>query len=57
MVPDLEDRIFNRVISDIPVVQRETTLTISDSFETVPLVECEIVSVVSLSTTEISYSF
>ena len=32
--PDPEDRIFNRVISDISVVLRETTLTISHSIET-----------------------
>ena len=31
---DPKDRIFNRVISDISVVLRETTLTISDSIET-----------------------
>ena len=29
-----EDRIFNRVISDISIVLRESTLTISDSTET-----------------------
>ena len=43
---------FNRVISDISVVLRETTHTISDSIETP--VECEILGVVSLSTTEIT---
>ena len=44
-----EDRIFNRIISDISIALRETTLTISDSVETV-----EKVRVVSLSTTEIT---
>ena len=39
---DLEDRIFNRVISDISDVQRETTLTISDRIDTVLPVESEI---------------
>ena len=38
------------VIADIPVVLRETTLTISDSIETCPPVETEIVRVVSCST-------
>ena len=37
MYSDPEDRNFNRVISDISVVLRETTLTISDSIETDPL--------------------
>ena len=46
--PDPEDRIFNHVISDISVVLRETTLTISDS------IESEIVRAVFLSTTEIT---
>ena len=32
--PYPEDRIFNRATSDISHVLRETTLTISDSFET-----------------------
>ena len=53
--PDPEDRIFNRVISDISVVLRETTLTISDSIEAGSAVESEIVCVVvSLSKTEIT---
>ena len=51
--PDHEDRIFNRVISDISVVLWETTLTISESLRTGSPVESEIVRVVSLSTTEI----
>ena len=29
-----EDRFFNRVFSDISLVRRETTLTISDAIET-----------------------
>ena len=45
---------FNRVISDISVVLREITVTISDSIETVSPVESEIVRVFSLSTTEIT---
>ena len=53
MYSDPEDRIFNRVISDISVVPRETTLTISDCIETGSPRETEIVRVVSLSTTEI----
>ena len=53
-VSNPEERISNRVISDISVVLRETTLTISDSIETVPPVESEIVRVVYLSTTKIS---
>ena len=52
--PNREDRIFNRVISDISVVLRETTLTISDSIQTGSPVEKEIVRVVSLTTTEIT---
>ena len=32
--PDPEDRISHRVISDISVLLKETTLTISDSIET-----------------------
>ena len=51
---DPEDRIFNRVISDISVVLRETTLILPDSIETGSLVETEIVRVVSLSKTEIT---
>ena len=49
-----DDRIFNRVISVISVVQRETTLTITDSIETGSPLVSEIVRVVSLSTTEIT---
>ena len=49
-----EDRIFNRVISDISVVLRETTLTFSDSIEAGLPVEYEIARVVSLSSTEIT---
>ena len=49
-----DDRIFDRVISDISVVLRETSLTISNSNESVSPVEFEIVRVVSLSTTEIT---
>ena len=45
--PNPEDWIFNRVISDISIVQRETTLTISDSVEIVSPVESKIVRVVS----------
>ena len=52
---DPEDRIFNRVISDISVVLRETTVTISDSIEPDSAVESEIVSVVVfLNNTEIT---
>ena len=40
------------VLSRISVVQRETTLTISESIETNSPVESEIVRVVPLSTTE-----
>ena len=36
---DPDDRIFNRIASDISVEQRETTLTISDSIETGSRVE------------------
>ena len=39
--PDPKDRIFNRVISDISVVQRENTLAISDSIEAGSPVETE----------------
>ena len=49
-----EDRIFNRVISDISVVQRETTLTTSDSIEASSPVKSEIVRVVSFNTMEIT---
>ena len=54
MYSDPKDRIFNRVMSDIFVVERETTLTDSDSNETGSRVETEIVRVVFLSTTEIT---
>ena len=40
--PDPEDWIFNRVVSDISVVLRKTTLTISVSSETGSPVETEI---------------
>ena len=54
--PHREDRIFNRnrVISDISILQREATLTILDSIETISPVETEIVRVVSVSTMEIT---
>ena len=51
---DPEDRIFNRVISDIPVVLWENTLTISDSTETGTPVGYEMVRGVSLKTTEVT---
>ena len=51
--PHLGDQIFNCVISDISVVQRETTLTISDSIVKGLPVESKILRVVSLSTIEI----
>ena len=51
---DPEDRIFNRIISDISIELRETTLTISDSNETRSPVETEIVGVVPISTTDIT---
>ena len=51
---DPEDRIFNFAISDISVVLRETTLTISDSIVTVSSVESEIVRMVYLSITKIT---
>ena len=44
--------LFNLVITDISVVQRETTLS-TDSIEKGPPVKTEIVRMVSLSTTEI----
>ena len=50
MYPNPEDQIFNRVISDISVIQTKTTLTILDSIETGTPVETEIVKVVSLVT-------
>ena len=53
-VPHPDDLNFNRVISDISVVLRETTLTISDFIETDSPVETEIVVVIYLSTTEIT---
>ena len=46
-----EDRIFNRLISDISVVLRGNE-SISHSIETVSQAESEIMRVVSLSTTE-----
>ena len=49
-----EDQIFNRAISDISVVLRETTLTFSDSIVIGSPVETEIVRVVSLGATEIA---
>ena len=52
--PDPEDRSFNRVISDISVVQRENIFTISDSIEKGSPVETEILKMVCLSTTEIT---
>ena len=45
---------FNRLLWDISMVFRETTLTISDSMETGSPVDCEIVRVISHSTTEIT---
>ena len=45
---------FNRVISVISVVLRETTLTFLDAIGDTVSTESEIVRVVSLSTTEIS---
>ena len=53
-VPTLKIGLFNRVILDISVVLRETTLISSDSIETGSPVETEIVRVVSLSKTEIT---
>ena len=50
--PGSADRIFNRVILDMSVILRETTLTISDSDETGSPVETEMVLVVSLNTME-----
>ena len=49
-----KDWIFNRVISNISVELRETTLIISDSIETCSPVESEIVRVVSLCRTEMT---
>ena len=51
---DPENRIFNRVFSDISVVLMETTLTISESIDTGSVIEIEIVRVVSLSATEVT---
>ena len=51
---DCEDRIFNRVISDISFLLKEISLTSSDWIETGSQVESEIVRVVSPSTTEIT---
>ena len=55
--PDPEDQIFNSDIWDIYVVLDvlwETTLTLSDSFETGSPIKTKIVRVVSLGTTEIT---
>ena len=52
--PDAEDRIFNRVVSIISVVRRETTFTVLDSIETVSPVESEIVRVAFLSISELT---
>ena len=52
--PYTEDRIFDRVISDICVILREATITISDSTETESQVETDKVRVVSLTKTEIT---
>ena len=49
-----EDRIFDHVISDISVVLRETTLSISYSIETGSPAETEIIRMVFLRTTEIT---
>ena len=49
-----EDWNFNRVISDMSVVLRETILTILDSIETGSPLETETARVVSISTTEIT---
>ena len=43
--PDPEGRIFNPVISDIPVVLKATTLTFSGSMEKVSPVESKILTV------------
>ena len=51
---DPEDQIFNRVLSDISVPLRQTTLNTSDSMETDSPFETEKVRVVSLSTMEIT---
>ena len=48
------DRILYSTISDISVVVRETTFTISDSIEIASPVEYEIARVISLCTTEIT---
>ena len=50
----VEDRIFNRVVSIISVVRRETTFTALDSIETVSPVESEIVRVAFLSISELT---
>ena len=49
-----EDQLFNCVISDISVVLRETTLTISYSIDKGSIVETEIARVVCLGTTKIT---
>ena len=55
MYSDPEGYIYICVISDISVVRIETTLTISDSILTGSPVETEIVRVISLSTTELTF--
>ena len=52
--PEPEDRIFNRFLSDISVLIKKITLSISDSIETGSPVESEIVRVFFLSTTGIT---
>ena len=52
---DPGDRVFNCVISDISIVLRETTFTISDSIQTGSSpVDSEIVRVDSLSTMDMT---
>ena len=51
--PNTVDRIFNNVLSNISIVQRETPLIISDKIEKVSQIVSEIVRVVSLSTIKI----
>ena len=50
--PDHKDRIFNLVISDISVLQRETALTLSDFIDTGSPLETEKVKMISLSIME-----
>ena len=54
LASDLRLKTFNRVITDISVVIRKTTDTISDSIETGSSVESEIVRVVFPCATEIT---